>query len=491
MSNILKKRDLSDLARNNQTCMFAHTIDVVVMTIFCLLQTLSGYQGISFLLIVFVLGFTPVIAERIAWNRDKESKFIKHSVAIGFAIFYTYALFTSTNLLVFVFVIPMILVISVYNDTKYSLIINIGVVLESLIIVIAGAKTGKYGYISLDHAIIQIVFLILIGVFSYMTSRTLNDNATQKLEHISATQDETVRLLANISELSEKTRDGISDINEDLLHLSQVSVSTKIAMQSVSSGAVETAKAVQDQLRQTETIQEQVNTANDAAIQITENMQKTLSVLESGSNEVALLVQKVEVSVQNGADVADKLKTLDKYIEEMQSIVGIISNIASQTALLSLNATIEAARAGEAGKGFAVVASEISAMATQTNEATTHITGLIENVSSSINDVVSVIYQMISSINDEKQSTENTSDSFETIHEHTLSIRDNITNLAENIAGLKQSNDAIVDSIQTISSISEELSAHASETLDAEEETSTVLNGISNKMASLVELTRQ
>lgn len=220
-------------------------------------------------------------------------------------------------------------------------------------------------------------------------------------------------------------------------------------------------------------------------------MQQTLAVLEDGNREVQLLVTKVETSVQNGADVADKLSTLDKYIEEMQSIVEIISEIASQTALLSLNASIEAARAGEAGRGFAVVASEISKMATQTNDATTHITGLIDNVSSSINAVVEVIYQMISSINEEKQSTETAAKSFGQIQENTYSVRDNIESLAENIAGLKQSNEAIVQAVQTISAISEELSAHANETLTAEEESTEVVSGISDKMAELVELTKQ
>ena len=89
-------------------------------------------------------------------------------------------------------------------------------------------------------------------------------------------------------------------------------------------------------------------------------------------------------------------------MEQMNTIVELIKSIASQTSLLAPNASIEAARAGEAGKGFAVVATEISGMASQTNEATVHITELIENVSTAISEVVEVIYQMISGINEEK-----------------------------------------------------------------------------------------
>lgn len=347
MKSKINNKDFSELARNNKTAMSAHHIDVVVMTIFCVLQALTNLQTWGFVLIVILLGFTPIIAERIIWRKNQESKYIRDIVAIGFFIFYTYTVFTSTNMLVFVFVVPIILVISIYNDTKYSLVVNIAVILENFILVILGAQTGKFGFINADHAIIQIVFLILIGVYSYHTSKVLNDNASQKLERISKSQNETTHLLQSISESSQKTKAGIDDIYEDLTLLNQVSESTKATMQNVTLGANNTATAVQQQLQQTEAIQSQVITANNAAVRITEDMQHTLQVLESGSSDVALLVEKVETSVKNGADVASKLQTLDKYIEEMQSIVSIISGIASQTALLSLNASIEAARAGE------------------------------------------------------------------------------------------------------------------------------------------------
>ena len=262
-------------------------------------------------------------------------------------------------------------------------------------------------------------------------------------------------------------------------------------MQEVSIGTTDTADAVQNQILQTEAIGQKVDLVTSAADKISENMEHTLQTLSKSNENIDLLSKKVDISVSNGADVANKLKSLNTYIDEMNSIIELISGITSQTSLLALNASIEAARAGESGKGFAVVATEISKMATQTDEATLQITELINNTSSAIREVVDVIYQMIDGINEEKSSSTEVSKSFDEIQSNTHRICDNVSTLSSCIAELRSANNVIVDSIQTISAISEEVSAHASETINAEEQNTQILDGISQKMQALVELMRQ
>lgn len=73
--------------------------------------------------------------------------------------------------------------------------------------------------------------------------------------------------------------------------------------------------------------------------------------------------------------------------QSIDSVIGLISDIARQVNLLALNATIEAARAGEAGRGFTVVANEVKQLSTQTGIAADRITAHVREIRNGI-DVV-------------------------------------------------------------------------------------------------------
>lgn len=482
----MEQRINTEIARNNRVGMLAHATDATVMVIYSIIQTYAGLHSGLYAVLMVILGIGPVVAEYVCWKKDPATPAIRHFLAIGFALFYSVALFTSTNNIVFVFVIPMILVISIYNDTKYSLMINTGTVIESLLVAVIGSQTGKFGYAGADSAVIQVVIMVLVGLYSFLSAQVLERNNREKMQNIDESRKETELLLSDISSLSRELAAGIEDMDTDLDRLNTTFAKTKGAMEQVTAGADDTANAVQKQLSQTEAIQSKVELVNDASNRIAENMEQTLQTLEGGNKDVRALVEMVDASVQNGADVAEKLGTLDKYMEEMHSIVELIGGITSQTSLLALNASIEAARAGEAGKGFAVVATEISGMATQTKEATVNITELIQNVSYAISEVVGVIRQMIAGINEEKQGASNTADSFLAIEKNTFAIQEHVKKLAAEINELKEANSVIVASIQTISAVSEEVSAHASETMEAEEENSTRLNDMKDTMQGLL-----
>lgn len=180
----MELRNTTEKERNNKLAMYAHGLDAVIMITFCVLQAIVGRQTIGYAVIVAVLGLVPVIAEYIFWSKDRENSKIKILVPAGFAVFYTFTLLTAENNLVFVFAIPIVLVISVYNDPVYSVLVNAGMILESLLVVMVGAKTGRCGYVDYDSAVLQVVVMIMIGIYSFFTTITLDKNNYQKMQEL-------------------------------------------------------------------------------------------------------------------------------------------------------------------------------------------------------------------------------------------------------------------------------------------------------------------
>ncbi|BCN32957.1 methyl-accepting chemotaxis protein [Anaeromicropila herbilytica] len=101
-------------------------------------------------------------------------------------------------------------------------------------------------------------------------------------------------------------------------------------------------------------------------------------------NESANQMNEVFSVFDNLVDVFNSVE--EKY-KEINQFANAITDIASQTNLLSLNASIEAARAGESGKGFAVVAGEIKSLSDTTERSAADIIRLLGDMSQILDSV--------------------------------------------------------------------------------------------------------
>ncbi len=84
----------------------------------------------------------------------------------------------------------------------------------------------------------------------------------------------------------------------------------------------------------------------------------------------------------------ENMATLADHAQSINTVMGVITDIADQTNLLALNAAIEAARAGEAGRGFAVVADEVRKLAEKTITSTSDVAQAISAIQHSTEENV-------------------------------------------------------------------------------------------------------
>lgn len=134
-----------------------------------------------------------------------------------------------------------------------------------------------------------------------------------------------------------------------------------------------------------------VNAIADNASDLAEtSLQMKLQSEQGNTNmeQVVSQMSSISISVKDSVRIIEKLQTRS---DEIEQIVQLITQIATQTNLLSLNASIEAARAGENGRGFAVVANEVKKLAEQSKDSADQIAILIRTIQNETSLAVSAI----------------------------------------------------------------------------------------------------
>lgn len=490
-SGINPKEKDYELARENTVAMNCHFLVCGIISIAYFVEFLKGDGTLLYVLATIILAMGPVVGEIICYKKQHDTKMIKHFVGIGYAILYTFVMFTTNNHFTFVYVIPMLIAITVYNDFKYSLPIEVGVVIVNVIQLALFFKRGIYTKADMASVEIQFFVIVLICGIQLYVSIVAEKLNQKKLAELKAEHEKTEELLTRIMDTSDKMTQQITESAQKTASLGESMQAMKESMEEVNSGSNDTAEAVQSQLNQTEEIQAMVEQVEKGTENIIDSMNQNKEAIAQGNANVGILVKQAEETVESGKKVTEELSQLDTYMSQMNSILDIINSITSQTSLLALNASIEAARAGEAGRGFAVVASEISQMAQQTKDSTVQISQLIENVSNAIQMVVEVSGSMISMIESQNETTEKTAESFTVIEKNSDNVYGHSNELAAYVTKLADANKKIVDSISTISAISEEVAAHASDTLSATESNNVIVDELAALSGQLETLAQE
>ncbi len=449
----------------NKVALTCHTIVNIVLFLAYTLEWVKGNRTFGYYLIIVALTIIPLIAEWIIYKRDSASPIIRHVMGFTYSTLYIFAIFTTTSLLTFVYAIPMFIAITIYSDVKYGGVISVGGVVANVAYIVYYAVAVGYKPEEIPDMEIRIACVTLISLFMFMTTRANKRIGMERKKKVDEQQSKIKDLLQNVLSASDGMTEDISSVAAKMQLLGGSVNRIQEAMGEVTQGSNETAESIQTQLYQTEKIQNHISTVKNGADSIEKYMTETADAVAEGKKQMVHLAEQAEKSMGANSQVIAKMDELNEYTRQMNTIIETITSIANSTGMLALNASIEAARAGEAGRGFAVVADEISTLANQTKSATVDITNLIDNIHKELVNVTDAVDVVTQNMNENVESTKLVTEHFAAIEQGASKVKTEVVELEETVSELEKANGDIVEKIQTISAITEEVSAHSNETL--------------------------
>lgn len=285
----------------------------------------------------------------------------------------------------------------------------------------------------------------------------------------------------SLDDFSGKFQTSFNTINESIHNVNT-------AVEEIANGATSQASEMQR-------VNEQIGDMGGAITETTKNVDTLVESTEEMKNQnVKLrgtLVELIEISnrTRNSIDEVNRQTDItNKSVMEIGSAVDMITDIASQTNLLSLNASIEAARAGEHGRGFAVVADEIRQLADQSSESAKKIGEIVEELIANSNRSVQTMNGVLTEINEQNEMLDTTRNVFRELNEEVGNVVVAIDNIQREINYVNQAKDGVLNSMDSLAAIAQENAASTEETSASMMELGNIVNDCYNATQDLVDI---
>lgn len=164
----------------NKNTLSCWTIISIVLILSYILEIFKGLRTIQYVVFFSAMTIIPLIITFII-NKIQNGidTNIRYFMVVGYLIFYTFAIITSNNILTFVYIFPMIFILSAYCDKKLIIYTHIYVILINVLLVIYKLVILKEIIIKIENRQlitfyeIQIACILLSSLFIYKTSKLI------------------------------------------------------------------------------------------------------------------------------------------------------------------------------------------------------------------------------------------------------------------------------------------------------------------------------
>ena len=466
----------------NELTMKLYGITGGVLIISYIIELIKGSRTLLYVLLFSLIVMVPFITFLISYFKDKSNSKSKYVLAIGYLLFYVFALSTSKTILSFVFVIPMLIVSMMFNNVKFTKIYNSSIsginVLYALYELFILDKISSPEY--LTDTEIQLACIILCSIFSVFTATLTNKLNESKIKVINSEKEKSEEVLKSAKELSNILDNKIKVINDKIDNLNNSYETSKLSFKEVLEGTNNSVDAITEQSNMSQNILTSIGNTENLSNNFVNTALNTLNIVKEGNQNILELNKSVEDNNENTKNSIDCLNELSNKVKDIVEMINIINGIADQTNLLSLNASIEAARAGEQGRGFAVVANEIRNLSNSSKESADKINNNVKMILEYTDKLDNSIKYLADGFQKQNELINQTNTIFEDISTGTNETYEECSILNNEIENIKNASVSINDNIETLMAIIQETVATTTSTNELNDNNLELIKDINN-----------
>ena len=463
--SLKEKHAFSEKQLVNQRFLVCYGSVIGILLLAYIGEYIKGNRTPGYLAVFCTIMMIPFLACMILYFvKNKESAAIKYIGMGGYLILYAYAMFTSDSIIAFVYILPMLTAITLFQNGKFSLGAGSLSVAINVFYIVEEVGNGRADSSSIINYEIALAAVLLVDVFCIVSSRNLERISNFKMVQISEEKEHTGEILENMTSTTGELIEKITAIDAQSKDMESQGENSKNAIEEIVTGANDLAQTIQKQLEMTENIGVQTDNAVQISDRISEKFQTTLKITEEGNQDIGQLRAASAQTESAGGEVSATMNTLLEQIEEANKILQMIAGITTQTTLLALNASIEAAHAGEAGKGFAVVADEIKNLAAGTEQATQQIKDILAQLTEQADAAGRSVGSLVETNKAQAELVEKTGEAFARIKKDIDQVSADMAEQTTGMGQVKDSNHEIVQYVENLSAFSEELLANIENT---------------------------
>ena len=459
------------------------------------LEVIEGSLPAGFLVAFVTADWGAFIASLIAKRiRKGQGNLHRWVLCIGYSLFYILILSSLKNPMIFVYIIPFMIIMALYQNFKLLLLIMLANLAGVIAFIVNTINNNRVDDSMSDSFKIMFAASIVISLSVNLLIRYLIKLNSHNMAEITQHLDKVEETVVKVKEVSTSVVDGVTAVKEyaDDNRIEAVSVVEDMAaiteetsiLNDKTASSLEMTKAISQQVTQVSGLVEETVALAQQSVAHASASNEQLQDAMASAHEMRDLTKQVETILVNFKDEFEKVKTE----------TGTINHISAQTNLLALNASIEAARAGEAGRGFNVVADEIRNLSDGTNHSSASIMSALDVLSSTSDNMTSSIERIIELITKTVEKIETVGESVSAISSDSVLLGENVNNINQAIEEVEASNHQLVDNMNSVNDVMSDIIVKIEETSNSSEsmrskneETSAHVINIEHMVNKLVE----